>query len=76
MGRLAAAAGGLNMENAMYYESYERKKPRRRKRRRGGCLGALLRFFGKLIALALVLAVLAAVGLYFLPVSLFMVETD
>ena len=60
----------------MYYESYERKKPRRRKRRRGGCLGALLRFFGKLIALALVLAVLAAVGLYFLPVSLFMVEPD
>ena len=70
------AGGGLNMENAMYYESYERKKPRRRKRRRGGCLGALLRFFGKLIALALVLAVLAAVGLYFLPVSLFMVEPD
>ena len=57
MGR-PAAAGGLNMENAMYYESYERKKPHRRKRRRGGCLGALLRFFGKLIALALVLAVL------------------
>ena len=40
----------------MYYESYARKKPRPRKKRRGGCLGALLRFFGKLAALALALA--------------------
>ena len=60
----------------MYYESYARKKPRPRKKRRGGCLGALLRFFGKLVALALVLAMVGAVGLYFLPVSLFMVEPD
>ena len=60
----------------MYYESYARKKPRPRRKRCGGCLGALLRFFGKLAALALALAVLAAAGLYFLPVSLMMVEPD
>lgn len=59
----------------MYYESYKKKKPRP-KRRRGGCLSALGRGIAKLLAWVLVLAILGAVGLYFLPASLFMVEPE
>ena len=56
----------------MYYEEYDRKPRRRRKRRRrGGCLGRLL---GRLIAFALILAIIGCIALYWLPVSLFMVE--
>lgn len=55
----------------MYYESYRKKKPRRR-RRRWSLKRAVLRLLMRLLALA----VLAAVVLYFLPVSLFMVEPD
>lgn len=57
----------------MYYEPYARKKKRPR-RRRGGCLAALLRQVLRLIALAVALAAVAAAGLYYLPVGLFMVE--
>ena len=60
----------------MYYEEpYEKKKRRRvRRRRRGGCLGALLRLLLKLVAMVAALAVLAGIGLYFLPEGVFMVE--
>lgn len=62
----------------MYYESYEPRdrKRRKRRRRRGGCLGAIGKFFFKLIAMAVVIAVLAAGGLYILPTALFMVEPE
>lgn len=64
------------MMTKMYYEEpYERRRrPKRRRRRRGGCLGALLRPLLKLVALAVVLALLAGVILYYLPEGLFMVE--
>lgn len=59
----------------MYYDDY-RGKGRRGRRGRGGgsCLGWLLRALLKLIALALVLAILAAAALYALPVNLMNVE--
>ena len=58
--------------SAMYYEEYGKKpRGRRKKRRRGGCLGRLL---GRLIVLILVVAVVSGIALYWLPVSLFMVE--
>lgn len=63
----------------MYYEAYvsrEKKKKKRRRRQRGGCMGVIGRFFGKLIALALVIALLAAGLLYLLPTALFMVEPN
>ena len=61
----------------MYYEEYGRKKKAgKRGRRRRGCLGAAGRMLAKLILLALLLAALAAGGLYALPTSLFMVEPE
>lgn len=63
----------------MYYEAYEsrgEKKKKRRRRRRGSCMGVIGRFFGKLIALILVVALLAAGILYLMPTALFMVEPD
>lgn len=63
----------------MYYEAYEsrgEKKKKRRRRQRGSCMGVIGRFFGKLIALILVVALLAAGILYLLPTALFMVEPD
>ena len=56
----------------MFYEPYQRKRRRRRERRRGG----LGRFLAKLILLALVLALIAAAGLWALPVSLMQVEPE
>lgn len=63
----------------MYYEAYEskkEKKKKRRKRRRGSCMGVIGRFFGRLIALAVMVALLAAGILYLMPTALFMVEPD
>lgn len=59
----------------MYYEPYQgKKKPRRR--RRGGCLNMIGRLIAKCVVWVLVLSVLAAVALYLVPTSLFMVEPD
>lgn len=59
----------------MYYESYQKKPKRKRRRRRsfGAWLSGLL---FRLIAFALILAVLAAGALYILPGSLFSIEPE
>ena len=66
------------MRARMYYEAYEPRnvRKRRRRRRRRSCMGALAGFFAKIIALALVIVLLAAGILYFLPTALFMVEPE
>ena len=53
----------------MYYEPYQKRGKKRRRRR--GCLGRLL---GKLLIWVIVIALVACAGLYFLPVSTFMVD--
>ena len=53
----------------MYYEPYQKRGKKRRRRR--GCLGRLL---GKLLIWGIVIALVACAGLYFLPVSTFMVD--
>ncbi len=59
----------------MYYDSYKRRDRRYREDRRGGgCMGWLTAALFKLLALALVLAILAAALLYALPVGLMNVE--
>ncbi|MGI6240241.1 MAG: hypothetical protein ACOYI5_11530, partial [Christensenellales bacterium] len=50
----------------------EGRKPRAR--RRGGCGGLILRFFIKLALFGAAIALLCALILYAIPVSLFMVE--
>lgn len=63
----------------MYYEEYEpraERKRRRRRRRHGGCMGAIARFFTKLIVFVIVLALLTAGILYMLPTALFMIEPE
>lgn len=60
----------------MYYEEYEPGERRRKRRRRGGCLGAIVRFFTRILVLVIVLALLAAGILYMLPTALFMIEPD
>ena len=59
----------------MYYDTYKRRGRRSRgDRRGGGCSGCLAAGLFRLIALALVLAILAAGALYALPVALLNVE--
>lgn len=59
-----------------YYEDYRSGRRRRRDRRRRGCLGWLIQGLLRLLLLAMVLASLAALGVYMLPTALFMVEPD
>lgn len=55
----------------MYYEPYQKKGKKRKKR--SGCLGRLL---VKLLLWLIVIAAVACAGMYFLPVSMFMVDSD
>ena len=59
----------------MYYEAYHPKKLKK-SRRRNGCLDAIAKQLGKLLAIVLVIALLLAGVLYVLPTALFMVEPD
>ena len=58
----------------MYYDTYRGKNRSGRRRRSGGCGSWLLGLVFKLIALALVLALIAAGVLYDMPVALMNVE--
>ena len=58
----------------MYYDTYRGKNRSGRRRRSGGCGSWLLGLVFKLIALALVLALIAAGVLYAMPVALMNVE--
>lgn len=58
----------------MYYDTYRGKNRGGRRRRSGGCGAWLLGLVFKLIALALVLALIAAGVLYAMPVALMNVE--
>ena len=58
----------------MYYDTYRGKNRSGRRRRSGGCGSWLLGLVFKLIALALVLALIAAGALYAMPVALMNVE--
>lgn len=61
----------------MYYDTYRGKKPsRRRGRERRSCTGWLMASIMKLIAFALVLALIAAGALYALPVALMNIESN
>ena len=61
------------MRSDPYYEEYEGRRRRPRRRRRG-CLSALIGELLKVVCVLVVFALLVAVGLYYLPTSLFMVE--
>ena len=61
----------------MYYEPYQKKKTRRQSRRRKRSFGAwLAELCLRLVAFALLAALLTAGALYALPVSLFAVEPE